>query len=592
MTDELKDRDERLAALEKKVEDLQQQIQALLQEPNRSQPARRSPRARPPARERKERDSTAKPFLPKISISTEELLKWSGIGLVLISMGLLFKYSVDMGWLTPGVRVAMGFSAAIVLLGLGFRAHQKRPRFAQVLQGGGIATLYITLFASFQVLDVLPYETAFIGMVSTTAFALTLALWQDDAGLAVFGLLGGLATPFVLYTGRGDVAALVSYAGLLLTATTAIYLWRGWRSMLYTSAIGGCAVFLIAAGELGTPSPASFNDHLVVQLSAVFMLVAFWIAPVVRSVSLESGGEASMMPDREIAGSTGVFANLESLFRNVVHLLIVITPLVAAALTDEAWRLSDVMHGMTMIGLAALFGGMAAYLSTIDRDRLAYTHWLTVGILVTVGLMLILDGDALIVGLAIEVLILHVLASRLDDRWPLAGGHILAIFLVFWMGTRLEGSVRSPAIINLTALSDLVVIATGFAASFAIKASRVGLVYRAVSYIAALAWISRELAGFENGQAYVTAAWSVCGIALLVAGLTREDKNLRSAGLATLAVVVAKLFLVDLAELDPIWRIVAFLGVGAGFLLVGWFVPGLWGKGATSKQEAGSRSLE
>jgi len=210
----------------------------------------------------------------------------------------------------------------------------------------------------------------------------------------------------------------------------------------------------------------------------------------------------------------------------------------------------------------------------------------------TLGLTLILDGDALIVALAGEALILHVLASRLDDRWPLVGGHLLAIILVFWMSVRLDHSVRAPALVNLTALSDLVIIAAGLAASFAIKARRVGLLYRLMSYIAVLSWFSRELEGFDNGQAYVTAVWSLCGVALLVAGLTKTNSDFRTAGLVTLAVVVAKLFLVDLAELDPIWRIVAFMGVGAGFLLLGWFVPGLWGRTGSSNQQEASGKQE
>lgn len=44
----------------------------------------------------------------------------------------------------------------------------------------------------------------------------------------------------------------------------------------------------------------------------------------------------------------------------------------------------------------------------------------------------------------------------------------------------------------------------------------------------------------------------------------------------TLALVVGKLFLVDLRNLDPLWRILLFLGVGALFLLVAYFVPNLW----------------
>ena len=40
--------------------------------------------------------------------------------------------------------------------------------------------------------------------------------------------------------------------------------------------------------------------------------------------------------------------------------------------------------------------------------------------------------------------------------------------------------------------------------------------------------------------------------------------------------VVGKLFVVDLAELDAIWRILLFLGFGALLMLVSYLVPSLW----------------
>jgi uncharacterized membrane protein len=212
---------ERIDALEETVSELQEEVRRLTGALDSGTRRPRSERARPRPRP-KPRERQSAPSLPRINISTEDILKWFGIGLVLIAVVLLFKYAVDAGWLTPAIRVAIGFVIGIVLMALGFRLHPKRPRFGQVLQGGGIAAFYITLFAAFQVLDLLPYAATFVGMVSVTALALTLGLWQDDAGLAVFGLIGGLATPFLLYTGQGDVVNLISYACLLLSATTAM----------------------------------------------------------------------------------------------------------------------------------------------------------------------------------------------------------------------------------------------------------------------------------------------------------------------------------------------------------------------------------
>ncbi len=60
------------------------------------------------------------------------------------------------------------------------------------------------------------------------------------------------------------------------------------------------------------------------------------------------------------------------------------------------------------------------------------------------------------------------------------------------------------------------------------------------------------------------------GFASLVAGLAREVKLLRLAGLGLLALAVGKVFIVDLAALESIWRVASFLALGL-LLLAGAF---------------------
>jgi uncharacterized membrane protein len=50
--------------------------------------------------------------------------------------------------------------------------------------------------------------------------------------------------------------------------------------------------------------------------------------------------------------------------------------------------------------------------------------------------------------------------------------------------------------------------------------------------------------------------------------MSRKENNkvLRAAGGATLALVVLRLFFVDMQGVDTIWRVLLFLGIGALFL--------------------------
>jgi uncharacterized membrane protein len=77
--------------------------------------------------------------------------------------------------------------------------------------------------------------------------------------------------------------------------------------------------------------------------------------------------------------------------------------------------------------------------------------------------------------------------------------------------------------------------------------------------------LHRFLPGMHAGG--LTLLWALYALGLLLAGLRRGVRGLRYAGLALFAVVVGKVFFVDLADLDSIYRIVAFIVLGIVFFL-------------------------
>ena len=67
--------------------------------------------------------------------------------------------------------------------------------------------------------------------------------------------------------------------------------------------------------------------------------------------------------------------------------------------------------------------------------------------------------------------------------------------------------------------------------------------------------------------------WSLMALGTMVMGTRRHWRAVWIAGAAIMAAVVAKLFLVDLASVGTIERIVSFLAVGIFMLIVGYFSP-------------------
>jgi len=102
----------------------------------------------------------------------------------------------------------------------------------------------------------------------------------------------------------------------------------------------------------------------------------------------------------------------------------------------------------------------------------------------------------------------------------------------------------------------------------------------------ALLDLSQRLGGgdlhakFQRGETVVSALWALVALGLLAAGLSRGSKELRYAGLALLALALAKLFLFDLSQLSSLTRAASFLAVGLTLLAGGFLVQRLAGDGA------------
>jgi uncharacterized membrane protein len=66
----------------------------------------------------------------------------------------------------------------------------------------------------------------------------------------------------------------------------------------------------------------------------------------------------------------------------------------------------------------------------------------------------------------------------------------------------------------------------------------------------------------------MSVAWGLYAMLLLVLGLWRKVKALRFLSLGFLLLTVAKVFLYDLAQLEGLYRILSFLGLGVSLILV------------------------
>lgn len=96
---------------------------------------------------------------------------------------------------------------------------------------------------------------------------------------------------------------------------------------------------------------------------------------------------------------------------------------------------------------------------------------------------------------------------------------------------------------------------------------------RAVHHWLDVPWNLASLWGSTPLQASVSVIWAVIALSGMVAGMRLSRRSVWVASASWMAVVVAKLFLVDLSSLSAVGRVVSFIVVGVLLLIVGYLAP-------------------
>lgn len=132
------------------------------------------------------------------------------VGMVVLFFGVSFlvKYAAEHNIVPIELRLAGVSLAAVAVLVTGWKLRERPGAYGLVLQGGAVAVLYLTVFASVKLYHLLPSVFAFALMVVLVALAGVLAVLQDARALALFGAAGGFVTPILLSSG-GDRKSVV-----------------------------------------------------------------------------------------------------------------------------------------------------------------------------------------------------------------------------------------------------------------------------------------------------------------------------------------------------------------------------------------------
>ena len=463
------------------------------------------------------------------------LLIWVGAIALVAAAIFLIRFAIEIGMITPELRMLAAAAFGFVLLALGEGARLTNrwiddQRISQALVGAGLAVLYATVYGSYFLYGFIGIKTASALMLAITVGALGLSL-RHGVGTAALGLIGGFLTPWLVGDPDTNKLLLLAYLALLDAAVFAIA-WRrgwGWLSGVAVLASFGWAAWMLFGNAQDAAAAGWFI--LILAVVAAWLPAAGaslpWLQPLAVAAIL-----LAILTARDDIGGTGwllfggvgvaslVFARLRGqapfLPFGVLALGLLLLP-IKSVMQDDGWLMA------AAVGLTLLFGGGGFALAIEKGSR----FWAALACAGFAGPVAVMRG---------------VEPARLDS----AGWGLLLVLLAAGPAVLIWARSRDGQPHRETDIASLIPATTA---------------------AALLAFAAADLVRWDT----LSIAWLVLSIAFIVAGMALKERTTRVAGLVLLTLTVLKLFLIDAAALEGILRILSFFGLGASLIVLGRF---------------------
>jgi len=526
-----------------------------------------------------------------------------GIAALLIGVSYFLKFAFDNNWIGPAGRVSVGLLAgiAVVVWSESFRA-KGYSAFSYSLKAVGIGTLYLSLWAAFQVYNLIPSGVAFLMMLVVTSATAAMALAQDAQLLAAFALTGGFTTPLLLSTGQNREVALFCYVALLDLATLFLVVFKPWRRLLVMSYAG--TLFLYMGWY------ADFYSRSQLGLTLAFATLFFAIFAIAPLVTLQPKDEVALF-----ASIPAVLAFVNA----VVYFLQAYVMIKEVDRIDMAWfalalaavyiflsrqvQTRKITPGSTQI-LHFLHLALALGFITVAIPIRLDAHWITIGWFVEAGVLLwvadrvqseMLNGfalAALALGVARLLMIDNFYTTQLIFNMRMATYTVAVVVLgvVAWYAARrTDEAARTVAAIAVVALNALALIALSHEVA--------DYYARQISTLRPLRsgrnqWIPDYANNWRRIQIErdftYSALWMAYGAMLMVVGFFRRSAFVRWQALVLIAVTIVKVFVYDVSQLDRGYRIVSFIVLGGLLLAISFVYQRDWLQLSARKLEQGS----
>lgn len=474
----------------------------------------------------------------------EDFLVKLGALLLLIAFGWFVNYAFANNWIGPIGRIALGLILGVSIMVLGVWRIQTKIHQGSIFTVLGSTVILMTVFAARGIYEFFTPATALVLMFMSIVFVAFVSVRYKREQLALAGLILAAIAPFITNSPDTEALLLLSYLLVVVLGTLWVVRLTGSNVLTFAAVI----VSLLYSTLFWIDGNA--EEKLIGLLFAFVLTTIFFVANVV-------GISRRQMPEArqgQIATAllTGLYIILWITFaapdqwQSMLYVawMLVFSSGAFVVYSHTRYRVPFYIYSAVSIGLLA-----AATAAELDGALLTIAYSIEAAAIVWISALLLRDirlSEKLCTLFAVPVVMsLGHMASRSWNE-----GFLHADFFAL--------TILALSLIAVSLMLYKIPQDSEHTSKTSVVMSVLGIVYLLI-----IVWlVSHSIMNDDTATTISLIIYTVLGLAFVIRGKLESDKSVLMMGSVLLGLVVARLLLVDVWQMELFGRVITFGAIG------------------------------
>ena len=477
---------------------------------------------------------------------------------ILLGTGWFLKFAIDRQWLNESARIILGTAGghAVFVFAL-YQAKKNLKILPPAAAGAALGILFLTIFSAYYFYNFLNTEETFIYLLTLILWSAVLARTSNSESLYVFSLIGAFLTPIILSSGENSYRFLFTY----LTVINSIFLWisytRPWKIVPFLVLAFNLLLFIFWAVEHIYHSSRFIAFAYIFILFIQFHIREIFFVPAqskkfsllsmilffLNYIAFTGCGVLIFYFEFDLnqTSAISIFILSGALLLSLTQMYLEKRKSVSAGIPDR-FRSAFIIFWFTSASVALFY--------------FFESEWAAAGI-IALGAMFYFTGTVKTIP-ALQIL-----------TFPLYFATFIYLFFIYSLDSDDQYFLLNERMLLFT----LMVAAPALVYKMQRDRGLSGLAPRLlligitiIAYFSFYAEISDFVKNFSYRNLYYSLTLAAFALVFFLTGFIRNNKDLRFGGIIFVFLIVLKLYLYDIWNMNLAVRIIALFTLGIGLV--------------------------